>query len=99
MIKSQHLFSPQEYIEAVFGECYIFNKENTLEEIECIIDDYGESDNLWSYCLEDSDEAIREHDVVLVDVSGFYDGKWEENYRWFEVYEDFFDKQQNKKEK
>jgi hypothetical protein len=45
----------------------------------------------WSYPLSEIDHIVENNlCVVLVDVSGFSkEGKWEQEYRWFEVPENF----------
>ena len=34
MIKAEIIYSPQNYVEAVTGKCYVFKNENTCMEIE-----------------------------------------------------------------
>ena len=93
LVKSQKIYTPQTYIEAMTGECFCFDQEHTVYEIETILDDWFGEGEYWSYDLEEIDHIVEnEIPVVLVDVSGFY-GKNEMQtlYRWFQVNEDFSD--------
>ena len=90
MVKSEKLYSPQNYLEAVTGNCYIIRGDNDVEEIETILEslDYC----LWSHALTEIDYIMEENlDVVLVDCMIWNEEKseLEHVYRWFEVPEDF----------
>ena len=89
MVKSNGIYSPQNYVEAVTGNCYIFRSDNTGEEIQKLLKENGY--DLWDYPLAEIEHIVENQlNVVLVDVSGFNDGdKWEQEYRWFEVPDDF----------
>lgn len=90
MVKSNTIFTPQTFCEIVLGATYIFNCENTTEEIETLLDDEFGEGTYWSYPLTEIDHIVENNlNVVLVDVSGFYEDKWISLYRWFEVPEDF----------
>ena len=39
MVKSEQIYSPQNYLEAVTGNCYIIRGDNDIEEIEKILED------------------------------------------------------------
>lgn len=90
MVKSEQIYSPQNYLEAVTGDCYIIRGDNDIEEIELILDDYVP--NLWSYPLSEIDHIVEnEINVVLVDCMVYNEEKkeFEHVYRWFEVPDDF----------
>ena len=90
MVKSERIYSPQNYLMAVTGECYIIRGENDIESIEAILEDYDLE--LWNYPLSEIDHIVENSlNVVLVDcmvVSEDTD-EFEHQYRWFEVPEDF----------
>ena len=89
-VRSEKIYTPQQYINAVTGHCFCFQQEDTIAEIQDKLDRYC-FDTLWSYPLAEIDHIV-ENDlsVVLVDVSGFYGGKTiAPQYRWYEVPDDF----------
>lgn len=90
MVKSEQIYSPQNYLVAVTGDCYVVRGDNDIEEIEIILDDYGYC--LWNYPLSEIDHIVENNlNVVLVDCM-VYDNETNEYkhvYRWFEVPEDF----------
>lgn len=90
MVKSEHIYSPQNYLEAVTGECYIIRGDDDIAEIETILEDYDYS--FWNYPLSEIDHIVENGlDVVLVDCMVYNEDKkeFEHVYRWFEVPEDF----------
>lgn len=96
MVKSKRLYSPQEYLDAVLGECYLFDSfvENDIEELEKILI-YADKP-LWNYRLTEIDHIVEnEIDVVLVDCMVFSaeEGGYVHTLRWFEVPSDFIDKE------
>lgn len=92
MVKSEKLYSPQNYLEAVTGKCYIIDGEDDIEFIQEILVENGYIDELWDYPLSEIDHIVKNNlNVVLVDcmvVNGETD-EFEHEYRWFEVPEDF----------
>ena len=94
MVKSNQIYSPQNFVDAVTGYCYIFQCENTVKEIHDLLKRHKvetEENPLWDYPMDEIDH-IKENNipVVLVDVSGFDENdEWKTEYRWFEVPEDF----------
>ena len=91
MVKSQKLYTPQTYCEKMTGCCYCFDHENTVFEMETVLKRHGLESEHWSYPLDEIDHIVKNGlNVVLIDVSGFTkQGKWIQEYRWFEVPEDF----------
>ncbi len=91
MVKSEKLYTPQTYCEKLTGNCYCFNQDDTVKEIECVLRHNGLESEHWSYPLSEIDHIVENGlNVVLVDVSGFdKHGRWKKEYRWFEVPEDF----------
>lgn len=90
MVKSEQIYSPQNYLMAVTGECYIIRGENDIESIEIILEDYDLE--LWNYPLSEIDHIVENNlNVVLVDcmVVNPETDEFEHQYRWFEVPEDF----------
>ena len=82
MVRSQNLYSPQNYCEKMTGFCYGFHQDDTVAEIEAVLRKHGLESEHWSYPLDEI-EHIVENDinVVLVDVSGFdKQGVWRTRY-------------------
>ena len=92
-VKSEKLYTPQTYCEKMTGRCYGFKEDDTVGEIEEVLRRHGLESENWSYPLSEIDHIVENGlNVVLVDVSGFSEeGKWRQEYRWFEVPEDFED--------
>ena len=94
MVKSEKIYSPQNYLEAITGNCYIINGENDIEFIQNILEENGYEDELWNYPLSEIDHIVENGlNVVLVDcmVVNSKTDEFEHVYRWFEVPEDFND--------
>ena len=90
-VKSEKLYTPQTYCEKMTGRCYGFKQDDTVGEIEEVLKRHGLESENWSYPLSEIDHIVENGlNVVLVDVSGFdKQGKWRQEYRWFEVPEYF----------
>ena len=90
-VKSEKIYTPQSYCEKMTGCCYGFNQDDTVGEIEEVLKRHGLESENWSYPLSEIDHIVENGlNVVLVDVSGFdKQGKWRQEYRWFEVPEYF----------
>ena len=90
MVKSEKLFTPQSYVEALTGNCYVFGSDNVCEQISNVLL-LNKMPNLFDYPLSEIDHIVENKiDVVLVDVSCFdKHGTWHYEYRWFEVPENF----------
>lgn len=94
MVKSEKLYSPQNYLEAVTGKCYIVSGEDDIALIQEILEENGYE--LWDYPLSEINHIVKnELNVVLVDcmVVNSETDQFEHIYRWFEVPEDFKDKE------
>ena len=90
MVKSKQIYSPQNYLEAVTGNCYIIRGCDDVALIEQII--YENGLEFWSYSLDEIDHIVENNlNVVLVDcmVDNEETNQFEHVYRWFEVPEDF----------
>ena len=90
MVKSEKIYSPQNYLEAVTGKCYIVRDDNDIETIQSILHRTG--NNLWDYPLSEIDHIVENNlDVVLVDCLFWNEDRHEFDHilRWFEVPEDF----------
>lgn len=91
-VLSNDIYSPQNYIEAVTGNYYIFRNDTTrYKEIKTLLGLNG-FENLWDYPLNEIEYIVENKiNVVLVDVSDYdvESSNWVTEYRWFEVSEDF----------
>lgn len=90
MVKSEKIYSPQRYLEAITGQYYILSGENDIEFIENIL--ILEGHTLWNYPMSEIDHIVEnELNVVLVDcmVVNEETDQFEHQYRWFEVPEYF----------
>ena len=90
MVKSEKLYTPQSYVEALTGNCYVFGSDNVIEQIANVML-FNKLPNLFDYPLSEFDHIVENKiNVVLVDVSCFdKHGIWKHEYRWFEVPDDF----------
>lgn len=98
MVKSERVYSPQNYVCAVTGTYYLFNhKTHPVEEIHEIIKAHQcDFDDClpWDYPLTEIDHIVENNlDVVLVDCSHYEGDEYINEYRWFEVPEDFKEEQ------
>ena len=90
MVKSEQIFSPQNYLEAVTGNCYFCNADDDLGFIDNILAQEGFE--LWDYPLSEINHIVENNiNVVLVDcmVTNPETDQFEHVYRWFEVPENF----------
>lgn len=89
MVKSERIYSPQQYLMAITGQCYAIRGVNDIETIQSILQDHGFE--LWDYPLSEIDHIVENQlDVVLVDCMVSNDKyEFEHHYRWFEVPEEF----------
>ena len=96
MVKSEQIYSPQNYLEAVTGECYIIRGDDDIDSIDKILRrKFNRS--FWNYPLSEIDHIVENGlDVVLVDCMVYNEEKeeFEHVYRWFEVPEDFKDEEE-----
>ena len=103
MVKSNKIYSPQQYLEAVTGKCYIVDGDDDVSFIDRKIQEFIEQMELenpfdwrgvtlFDYPLDEIDEIVEnEVDVVLVDCVVWNDEtkEFEHEYRWWEVPEYF----------
>lgn len=95
MVKSEKLYTPQTYLELVTGEYFLIHGDNDIEEVENILCKFG-FDCLNNYPLSEIDHIVENDlNVVLVDCMVYNDKtkEYEHVYRWFEVDEDFEEKE------
>ena len=97
MVVADKVYTPQMFIEALTGKNEFFLGKDPLSQIHCILKKEGfekEGQEMMNYPMDEIEHLICEdHNVVLVDVSGFYlDGGWEQHFRWFDItgYEERF---------
>ena len=92
MVKSTSLYSPQNYLEAVTGKCYLLSGDDDISAIEQIL---AQNDmTLWNYPLTEIDHIVEnELDVVLVECCVWNEeaSQYSKELRWFEVPEGFVD--------
>ena len=89
MVKSNNIYAPQNYVGAITGNYCIPNYDGSIECIHKHLERYGFED-LWDYPLNEIDHIVENNlDVVLVDCSHYENGAYVNEYRWFEVPEDF----------
>ena len=89
-VKSNMIYSPQNYLEALTGNCYIIHgREPVLKQVRRIL----KENNLpiKSYSLKETAKAVCvKYPIVLVDCSDFTeDMRLIRQYRWFRVTENF----------
>jgi hypothetical protein len=90
MVVSKKLWTPQTFVEAITGHCYIFDGDDDVGHIAALLEESGYGD-LWDYPIDEIDHIIEnEHQVVLVDCMVWFEGegKYEHEYRWWEVPDD-----------
>ena len=90
MVVSNKLWTPQTFVEAITGHCYIFDGDDDVGHIAAILEESGFGD-LWDYSMDEVDHIIEQrHHVVLVDcmVWSEDDGRYGHEYRWWQVPED-----------
>ena len=90
MVKSEQIYSPQNYLDAVTGNCYCISGDNDIGFIQRVLAQNGFE--LWDYPMSEIGHIVEnELDVVLVDCMVWDDGtgEYQHEYRWFEVPEDF----------
>lgn len=90
MVKSEQIYSPQNYLDAVANHCYICNTDDDVTFIENVL--AREGFELWNYPLSEIDHIVANNiNVVLVDciVTNPETDQFEHVYHWFEVPEGF----------
>ena len=99
LVKSKTIYSPQAYVELLTGKCYCFREDNTAEEIHTILKlnkvENDTNKTILDYPLDEIAKIVENKiSVVLVDTTYINDDrKMVSEYRWFEVPEDFSDKE------
>lgn len=86
MVKSEQIYSPQQYLEAITDKCYIMRGEDDITFIHDRLAENGIE--LWDYPITEIDHIVEhQHNVVLVDcmVVNEETDQFEHQYRWFEV--------------
>ena len=90
MVKSEKIYSPQSYLVAVTGNCYIIRGEDDVTFIHGVLTHEGF--DFWDYPMSEIDHIVENKlNVILVDcvVVNEETDQFEHEYRWFEVPEDF----------
>ena len=100
-VKSNEIYSPQNYVEAVTGTCYFFKYNmHPAEEIQYLLkNDEWDYYELWDYPLTEIDHIVENDlNVVLVDCSHYEGDMYVNEYRWFEVPEGFGEDDEDEEE-
>lgn len=90
MVKSERIYSPQQYLEVITDKCYIIRGEDDIAFIHGVL--AHEGFDFWDYPMNEIDHIVENKlDVVLVDcmVVNEDTDQFEHILRWFEVPEDF----------
>jgi hypothetical protein len=90
MVKSEKIYSPQQYLEAVTNKYYIAMGDDDIRFIEDRLK-LNELE-LWNYPLSEIDHILENKlNVVIVDCMCWDTEahEFKHRYRWFEVPEDF----------
>lgn len=89
MVKSEQIYSPENYVCGMTGTYYFFkHKDHPVEEIQYLLQVNGY--DLWDYPLTEIDHIVENNlNVVLIDCSHYEGDMYINEYRWFEVTEDF----------
>ena len=91
MVLTNRVFTPQTFLEAITGKCYVVDGSDDIEFIHEVLTEEGYEDDecctVWDYPLNEIDECIeQEIDVVLVECCYFDDNdELCKEYRWFQV--------------
>ena len=93
MVKSNVVYTPQNYVSAVTGVYYVFKHNRPpIEEIQDLLQMNALC--LWDYPLTETAYVVEnELNVVLVDCSHYEGDRYINECRWFEVPEDFKDEE------
>ena len=90
MVKSEQIYTPQAYLEAITGKCYFMGNECPVDFIQEILVAEEHTDNLWDYHLTEIEHIVENNlNVILVDCCHYYGDEFITEFRWFEVPEDF----------
>ena len=95
MVKSQEIYSPQNYLGEITGNYYLMGSTNNdIEFIEGALKHNGFTGDkaLWNYPLTEIKHIVENSlNVVLVNCLVWNKDieQFENEYRWFEVPEDF----------
>lgn len=90
MVKSEQIYSPQNYLEGITGQCYIISGDDDINFIQNVFKVEGYE--LWDYPLSEIDHIVENNlNVVLVECMVYNKEikEFEYIYRWFEVTPDF----------
>ena len=90
MVKSERIYSPQQYLEAVTDKYYVIRGEDDISFIHGVL--AHENLEFWDYPMSEIDHIVENNlNVVLVDcmVVNEETNQFEHEYRWFEVSENF----------
>ena len=99
LVKSKTIYPPQNFVGALTGMYYIHKFNDNVSEIHYLLRLNGvetEENPLWDYPFDEIEHIVEnEIPVVLVDVSHYDEkGAWIQEFRWFEVPEDFKDEEE-----
>lgn len=90
MVVSKKLWTPQTFVEAITGNCYIIEGDDDVGLINGLLEENGFG-NLWDYPIDEIDHIVENSiPVVLIDCMVYSEekGQYEHEYRWWEIPED-----------
>ena len=84
---SNKIWTPQTFLEAVTGQCFIIEGEDDVGLISRLLEenDYGD---LWDYPMNEIDHVVENnYHVVLVDCMVWNEDErqYEHEYRWWQI--------------
>lgn len=91
MFVAKRMYSPQSFLEAVTGNCFVINGDNDINAIHNTLIELGYEDDecntVWDYPLDEIDEIVEQGvDVALVECCYFDDnGVLQKELRWFQI--------------
>lgn len=92
MIKSEHIFKPEEYLKLVTGESLFLpiSDDNEVDTVEKVLEKKGYG-HLWSYAFTEIEYIVENELPVVLVACQIYNNTTKEYdtvLRWFDVEED-----------
>jgi hypothetical protein len=87
MVVSKKLWTPQTFVEAITGKCYIIEGDDDVGLIDRLLEENDHGD-LWNYPIDEIDHIVENSiPVVLIDCMVYNEDKeqYEHEYRWWEI--------------
>ena len=90
MVVSKKLWTPQTFVEAITGKCYIIEGDDDVGLISRLLEE-NDCSELWDYPMDEIDHIVENSiPVVLIDCMVYSEERqqYEHEYRWWEIPED-----------